>query len=110
MFHRAVKMAPDSSAARHALGVTSLVAGNYQEAIGALKEAIQLDPDNGSYHLSLAQAYENANHIEDSLSEYEAFLELAPDDPRAEKIARLVDRAKKALDERRSTGSPKGDS
>lgn len=100
MFRRAAELDPKSSVARYNLGATALLAGNYEKALQPLKEAVSLDPQNGLYHLSLAQAYENTDRIEESLDEYEAFLELSPDDPRAGQIARLVERARKALQER----------
>lgn len=100
MFRRAVELEIRSAPARYALGATELLVGNLERAVLHLKEAVDLDPENGIYHLSLAQAYESSNSIEDSLAEYEAFLKLAPGDPRAPKIAQLVERARKALDER----------
>lgn len=100
MFQRAVEIETQSAPARYALGATELLVGNLESAVLHLKEAVDLDPENGIYHLSLAQAYEGSDSIEDSLDEYESFLKLSPGDPRAPKIAQLVERARKALDER----------
>lgn len=100
VYRQATELDPESAPAHYALGATEHLAGDYEKAIGTLKKAIGLDPENGRYHLSLAQAYEAADSIEESLEEYEVFLELSPDDPRAAKIAQLVERARKALEER----------
>lgn len=99
-FRRAAELDPKSAPAHYAVGATELLVGNYEKAVGPLEEAVGLDPENSFYHLSLAQAYENTNSIEDSLAEYETFLKLSPGDPRAPKITRLVQRARKALEER----------
>jgi Flp pilus assembly protein TadD len=100
VFRKAVELDPESATAQHALGVTALVAGDYTKAREPLEKAVQLDPERALYRLSLAQTYENLDRIPESLAEYEAFVELAPDDPRAQKIEQLVKRARQALEER----------
>jgi Flp pilus assembly protein TadD len=101
VFRKAIELDPESATAQHALGVTALVAGDYSKAREPLEKAVQLEPERALFRLSLAQTYENLDRIPESLAEYEAFVKLAPDDPRAQKIEQLVKRARQALEERR---------
>ena len=101
-FRRAADASPDSAVAQHAWGVTELAAGNYSQSLKPLQEAVRLDSEKGSFRLALAQAYENLDKIPESLSEYEAFIRLSPNDPLAPKIEKLLARAKAALAERQA--------
>jgi tetratricopeptide (TPR) repeat protein len=111
-FRRAAEIDPNYAPPRHALGVTELLAKRYKEALPPLKKAVELDPENAAFRLSLAQAYESLDRIAESLDEYDAFVRLAPDDPRAPQIKGLVKRARSALAERRAqqSRSPGGNS
>lgn len=94
----AIELEPDSAIAHHALGVTELTSGNAGGALTPLEEAVALQPTNGDFRFSLAQAYEKLDRIEESLDAYDAYLEHArPDDARAEPIRRQLEIAKKAL-------------
>ena len=109
-FRGAAETNPDSAVAQHALGVTELAAGNYSKSLEPLKEAVRLDAENGTFRLALAQAYEKLDKIPESLSEYDAFVRLSPDDPLSPKIAKLLARAKSALAERQAQKKTGGSS
>ena len=109
-FRTAAVTNPDSAVAQHALGVTELAAGNFSNSLEPLQEAVRLDEENGGFRLALAQAYENLDKIPESLSEYEAFIRLSPNDPLAPKIEKLLTRAKSALAERQAQKKSGGSS
>jgi len=88
-------------AAHAGMGAALALANRYGEAIAPLEEAVRLDPRQAPVRLSLATAYERLDRIEDSLREYEAFVELTPDTLMAKRISRLVERARAAQAERR---------
>jgi tetratricopeptide (TPR) repeat protein len=98
-FRRAVELNPQSATAQHALGVTEALSGDFKNAIKPLESAVEMEPENGLYHLTLAQTYEKLDHIEKSFQEYEAFLRYAPDDPRAGEIQQLLERAREAWEQ-----------
>jgi tetratricopeptide (TPR) repeat protein len=99
LFQRAVELNPESPTAQHALGVTQTLSGDYKTALDPLRSAVEMDPENGLYHLTLAQTYEKLDRIEQSFEEYEAFLKYSSDDPRAAEIQRLLERAKKTWEQ-----------
>ena len=109
-FRNAAETNPESAVAHHALGVTELAAGNFSKSLEPLQEAVRLDEENGGFRLALAQAYENLDKISESLSEYEAFVRLSPNDPLAPKIEKLLTRAKSALAERQAQKKSGGSS
>ena len=74
-----IELDPDSALAHHALGVTELLSGSPSQAIGPLEAAVAKAPANGDFRFSLAQAYEKADRIPESLKAYEAYLEHASD-------------------------------
>lgn len=96
-----IELDPDSALAHHALGVTELLSGSPSSAIGPLETAVAKAPSNGDFRFSLAQAYEKADRISESLQAYEAYLEHADaGDPRAKVVRERLAVAKKALAER----------
>lgn len=95
LFQRAIELNPESPTAQHAWGVTQTLSGDYKGALAPLQSAVEMDPENGLYRLSLAQTYEKLDQIEQSFEQYDAFLKYSPDDPRAEEIQTLLERAKK---------------
>lgn len=100
-----LELDPTSAVANHALGVTELLSGQPQEAVGPLEAAVSQAPDNGDFRFSLAQAYEKLDRIPESLAAYEAYLQHAsPADPRANVIRQRLEVAKKTLAERNQAG------
>ena len=96
-----IELDPSSAAAHHALGVTELISGNASGAVASLEQAVAAAPDNGDYHFSLAQTYEELDRIPESLAAYEAYVQHArPDDTRAPIVRKQLELAKKALAER----------
>ena len=70
-------------------------------AVASLEQAVAAAPDNGDYHFSLAQTYEELDRIPESLASYEAYIQHArPDDTRASIVRKQLELAKKALAER----------
>ena len=102
VFRRAGEAEPKSAPIQHALGVTNLQAKNYKEAVGPLEKAVDIDANNPDFHLSLAQAYENLDRLEDSYREYEAFIKLKPGDPEAARVQGLLTQARKAFAEKQA--------
>ena len=54
---RCVAISPNSAPAWHALGVTYVMAKDYRNGVDAIKHAIQLNPNQPTYHNNLAAAY-----------------------------------------------------
>lgn len=54
--------------------------GEVEQAIREFQSAVELDPQNASYHCNLAIAYDENDQDEQALSEYERTLQLDPDD------------------------------
>ena len=55
----------------------------YQQAKLKYVQLAELQPEDASIQIQLAQAAENANDLPSAISAYEQFLKLAPDDPSA---------------------------
>ncbi len=101
VLRNSIELDPSSAAAHHALGVTELISGNATGAVASLEQAVAAAPDNGDYHFSLAQTYEELDRIPESLTAYEAYVQHArPDDARAPIVRKQLALAKKALAER----------
>ncbi len=101
VLRNSIELDPSSAAAHHALGVTELISGNASGAVAPLEQAVAAAPDNGDYHFSLAQTYEELDRIPESLAAYEAYVQHArPDDARAPIVRKQLELAKKALAER----------
>jgi Flp pilus assembly protein TadD len=100
IFQEVARNNPQDPGGHAGLGTALLREKRYQDALGPLEEAARLDPERANVRLNLAMTYESLDRIEDSLREYEAFVELAPNDPTASRVAKLVERARAALAER----------
>ena len=68
----------------------------YQEAKLKYAQLAELQPEDASIQIQLAQAAENANDLPSAISAYEQFLKLAPDDPSAEAVKSRVEQLKAA--------------
>ncbi len=52
--------------------------GQKEEALVALKKAVELDPRNGTFHLNLAVALRRQKKTDDAIKEYERAVALDP--------------------------------
>jgi tetratricopeptide (TPR) repeat protein len=68
----------------------------YQEAKLKYAQLAELQPEDASIQIQLAQAAENANDLPSAIAAYEQFLKLAPDDPSAEAVKARVEQLKAA--------------
>ena len=68
----------------------------YQAAKLKYVQLADLQPNDASIQIQLAQAAENANDLPSAISAYEQFLKLAPDDPSAEAVKARVAQLKAA--------------
>jgi tetratricopeptide (TPR) repeat protein len=60
------------------------------QAVEQYKQIAELQPKDPTVQLELAQAAESANDVATVIAAYEAFLKLAPDDPTAPEVRRLL--------------------
>jgi tetratricopeptide (TPR) repeat protein len=60
------------------------------QAVEQYKKLAQLQPDDPSIQLELAQAAQSAGDVATTVAAYEAFLKLAPDDPTAPEVKRIL--------------------
>jgi tetratricopeptide (TPR) repeat protein len=60
------------------------------QAVEQYRKIAALRPDDPSVQLELAQAAQSANDLTTVIAAYEAFLKLAPDDPTAPEVRRLL--------------------
>jgi tetratricopeptide (TPR) repeat protein len=68
----------------------------YQQAKLKYVALADLQPNDASIQIQLAQAAENANDLPSAISAYEQFLKLAPDDPSADAVKARVKQLKTA--------------
>ena len=60
------------------------------QAVAQYQRIAELQPNDPTVQLELAQAAESANDITTVIAAYETFLELAPDDPTAPEVRRIL--------------------
>jgi tetratricopeptide (TPR) repeat protein len=85
--------------------ITNAVSSNYDREISAAASEIQsssaqavemyrkiteIQPNDPSVQLELAQAAQSANDVATTIAAYKAFLKLAPDDPTAPEVRRIL--------------------
>ena len=63
---------------------------NYVAAESRLKEAVELKPDAAAAYIGLAQAQQKLGKSADSRKSYEAYLQIKPDGPDAEKVKKAL--------------------
>ena len=68
----------------------------YEQAKLKYVALAELQPNDASIQIQLAQAAENANDLSSAISAYEQFLKLAPDDPSADAVKSRVQQLKAA--------------
>ncbi len=90
-YKRAMEINPPTDAAL-AFNVAEIMftANKVDEAIKYYQLASQLQPDTGIYYLKLGYAYLNKNDNPSAIKNFEKFLELSPEDPKAESIKNLI--------------------
>jgi tetratricopeptide (TPR) repeat protein len=77
-FQAALKIAPESFAARYNLAVTHIKKGEVGEAIREFERALSYDPKNVQCRTSLAAALQDAGRTAEAVLEYQRALELEP--------------------------------
>jgi tetratricopeptide (TPR) repeat protein len=65
------------------------------QAVDQYRKIAELQPNDPTVQLELAQAAESANDVATVIAAYEAFLKLAPDDPTAPEVRRLLKQYKR---------------
>jgi len=81
-FRQAVQLQPDSSEARHGLGLSYLSARLPGEAVRPLEEALRLAPADTNVRADLAAAYVFTGRFQDAEREYRTLIEMKPAEPR----------------------------
>jgi len=77
-FQTAVRLRPDYTEARMALGVTQLAGGNYQQALEHFTRARDLAPTLVAVHLNLADAYRATKQWEKAKGAFDKALQMEP--------------------------------
>lgn len=77
----AIRLAPDSSAAHHALAVVWLMRKRYREAEAAIDEAIRLNPDDADHFAVQSLIYMSLRQWAKSLAAAEEGLKIDPEHP-----------------------------
>jgi len=63
----------------------------YSEAAQESKKAIQLDPNNATYHWQLAAIYEDAGELKEAIDEYKEVLRIIPGHAKAKEAVKRVE-------------------
>ena len=66
------------------------------QAVEQYRRIAELQPKDPTVQLELAQAAQSANDVTTVIAAYEAFLKLAPDDPTAPEVRRILKQYKQA--------------
>jgi tetratricopeptide (TPR) repeat protein len=64
------------------------------QAVEQYKRIAEIQPDDPTIQLELAQAAQSANDVATTIAAYEAFLKIAPDDPTAPEVRRILKQIK----------------
>lgn len=78
-----VNVAEDDAEAYNNRGLNFFENDEYDAAVSDFRAAVEIDPENASYHCNLAAALEGIEEIEEALREYEHVLHLNPGDSTA---------------------------
>lgn len=82
-FQRVLEIDPSDHEAYYRLGFDRVMNEDWGGAIGRLRKAVELKPDEASYHLLLAQAYTNSQQLAPAIRHYRECLKLDPNNGRA---------------------------
>ncbi len=77
-FQRVLEIDPTDHEAYYRLGFDRVLNDDWSGAIGQLRKAVELKPDQASYHLLLAQAYTNSQQLAPAIRHYRECLKLDP--------------------------------
>ncbi|MCY3713182.1 MAG: tetratricopeptide repeat protein [Gemmatimonadetes bacterium] len=77
-FQRVLEIDPTDHEAYYRLGFDRILNDDWGGAIGQLRKAVELKPDEASYHLLLAQAYTNSQQLAPAIRHYRECLKLDP--------------------------------
>lgn len=77
-FLQVLEIDPSDHEAYYRLGFDRVLNKDWGGAIGRLRKAVELKPDNASYHLLLAQAYTNSQQLNPAIRHYRECLKLDP--------------------------------
>ena len=69
---------PDSFKHQYEYGIALLNTDNSEKAVEFLEKAIEIDPENNSAHLGLAQAYQDLGKKDMSYEQYQIVLKIVP--------------------------------
>jgi tetratricopeptide (TPR) repeat protein len=78
-FERAIELNPNYRYGYHALAWHLVVAGRFDEAIGAMQTAVKLDPLSHLLNNDLAHMYRVSGQVERAIEQRKRTMELAPD-------------------------------
>jgi tetratricopeptide (TPR) repeat protein len=78
---RAFRLDPASSTVRGLRGLHYQRTGNFRGALTEFQIAAALDPDNGTWYVSIGEAHSKLGNLIDALGAYEKATSLAPEDP-----------------------------
>ena len=81
LYREALSLDPSYGKAHNNLGLVYLEGGDYGEAIGSLREAVQYLPYEPEPRFNLGYAYELVGRLESAGEQYEAAVRLSPKDP-----------------------------
>lgn len=82
-FQRVLEIDPSDHEAYYRLGFDRVMNEDWGGAIGRLRKAVELKPDEASYHLLLAQAYTNSQQLAPAIRHYRECLKLDPNNGKA---------------------------
>ena len=77
------------------VGVTAWNAGRAEDAKKAFEEALKLDPKHANSHYQLAMCYINLGKMPEAVTEFEAYLQNAPDGQYAAQVKAMLTQLKK---------------
>lgn len=90
-FHAGLKLEPNSPRLTYLLGLSYYTAGNLQESIVPLQQAVELQPKEEKAHLLLASALAGLGRDRDAFVEWQAALRIDPDSKMAsDGIAKIL--------------------
>ena len=90
-YQAAQRLFPDDYVTEYNLARALHKAGREEEAIKGYLRAIELDPADATFRLSLGISYERLRRPADASKAYQEYLQLAPDAPDAAKVQARID-------------------
>ena len=99
LYMQVLKDNPQHVDALHLLGVCEAFAGNHQQAMQWMQQAIAIDPNHASIHCNYGNVLRNLGQLQPALASYERALELNPNYAEAYSNRGIVLRELKRLDE-----------